>query len=854
MARLPDSTALGPLPSAASGRPMASIDASGYAKGAAAMAAGVERLGRGIASLGSSITAADNKAKADQDSLELANANSQYSIAKLDTAAGASPSGGNLAGGTAAPAAVDPYNPSEEVDTAPVTGGPTPSAGAQPTTQGNVAQVASPGAAPTDSSLGVSGATPTAPDQSLPQQEVHAPTSYARPLSANSDIEAKTNAFRAQRDQFAQGITDPLVRQKWVLNSNDDVERYRLGLMKQARSTERDNRIAYARDNQNAVISRAIETGDEGARAAGIRGQIDVVDALVANKFMTAQQGQKWKEQFRNDYGTAIGLASERKGPDAVNKTISELEQASFNAGHTQPQQGQSPSNLRPSVGGDGKQGYNYFQKRGVAPLQENQVVTVDTPFGAIKANPAAANDAKGFFTELAENGAPIQKFGSYNYRPKRWGGGFSSHAHGTAWDTEDQIDLTPAFKNWINENPQRWEGLKSKWNMGQPLPEKDPAHIEWVGPKPGDAPQTMAAAPGAPVKMASLSNGQTATDASGGPIPQQTGAQPLPGGDGQVAVMADQPTGVASPGDLGQAPGGQTGQPFQVAQAQRHPTIYDAMDPLPRERLLKQMYGVRDAMTLDESRRMELEKKKAAAASDKTEADMLKDLYGDNPTVTAKAIVNSDVLTREAKERMIGVATRANKPDPLSQVSHDTTMSLLDRARRPDGDPSKLTTLQPVYDAFINEKLNRTDFEFIRKEFNDMRTPEGESLSVRKQQFIKSIKQSIDESNPLMGKLDPSGSQQMYQFEIDLDRKVQEYRAAGKNPYDLLDPSKPDFMGKPEALSPYQKTLQQSLRDQANRMTGAPGAGSKVPTVAPAPQKNPNESIADYLKRTGKQ
>jgi hypothetical protein len=309
---------------------MASIDASGYAKGAAAMAAGAERLGRGIASLGSSITAADNKAKADQDSLELAHANSQYSIAKLDTAVGAPPSGGSSAGSAAA--ASDPYSPSEEVDTAPVTGSPA-AAGGQP--------VASPGATPTASSPDVDGSTPTAPqaDQSLPQQEVHAPTSYARPLAANPDIEAKTNAFRAQRDQFAQGITDPLVRQKWVLNSEDDVERYRLGLMKQARAGERDKQIAYARANQSAVISRAIETGDEGARAAGIRGQIDVVDALVANKFMTAQQGQAWKSQFRNDYGTAIGLASERKGPDAVNKTISELEQASFNAGHAQPQQ-----------------------------------------------------------------------------------------------------------------------------------------------------------------------------------------------------------------------------------------------------------------------------------------------------------------------------------------------------------------------------------------------------------------------------------------------------------------------------------------------------------------------------------
>ena len=52
MARLPDSTALGGLSSASSGRPIATPDVSGYGKGAAALAAGAKELGNDIFKVG----------------------------------------------------------------------------------------------------------------------------------------------------------------------------------------------------------------------------------------------------------------------------------------------------------------------------------------------------------------------------------------------------------------------------------------------------------------------------------------------------------------------------------------------------------------------------------------------------------------------------------------------------------------------------------------------------------------------------------------------------------------------------------------------------------------------------------
>jgi hypothetical protein len=43
-----------------------------------------------------------------------------------------------------------------------------------------------------------------------------------------------------------------------------------------------------------------------------------------------------------------------------------------------------------------------------------------------------------------------------------------------------------------------------------------------------------------------------------------------------------------------------------------------------------------------------------------------------------------------------------------------------------------------------------------------------------------------------------------LYWFERDIDRKVERYRRDGKDPHDLFDPSKPDYLGTPEALAPY--------------------------------------------------
>jgi len=157
------------------------------------------------------------------------------------------------------------------------------------------------------------------------------------------------------------------------------------------------------------------------------------------------------------------------------------------------PQGGTSASGANPltspqsdAVAGPRSEGgmYNWFQRLGRdRPFARNELQTIETPFGKALVHPDAAADFSGFYGDLGKAGAPIKRLGSYNPRPKRWGGGWSSHAMGAATDIDDQQFFSPAMQRWLAANPEKWKEIKERWNIGQPLPAKDPAHLEWRGP-----------------------------------------------------------------------------------------------------------------------------------------------------------------------------------------------------------------------------------------------------------------------------------------------------------------------------------------------------------------------------------
>jgi hypothetical protein len=236
--------------------------------------------------------------------------------------------------------------------------------------------------------------------------------------------------------------------------------------------------------------------------------------------------------------------------------------------------------------------------------------------------------------------------------------------------------------------------------------------------------------------------------------------------------------------------------------------------------------------------------------ASGQAEDEIVADLTSEKPTVTRADISNSEKLTSAAKAYMLALEDRAAAPDPDETTSNAAARGLLDRIRLRDGDPNKITVPDRLYDAYIAGKLSRDDFNFVRKEFLGEQTPARASLLAHKQAFLKSVAPALDRSDPLIGEIDQLSRSKMYLLERDIDQKIDRYIKDGKDPLDLFDRSRPDYVGKPESLERYQTTVREALEENARqfRSTAVPGATA---APQPVPQRLDGETPSEYLKRT---
>ena len=260
--------------------------------------------------------------------------------------------------------------------------------------------------------------------------------------------------------------------------------------------------------------------------------------------------------------------------------------------------------------------------------------------------------------------------------------------------------------------------------------------------------------------------------------------------------------------------------------------------------------------------------------------AAIQRDAYSDNPTITAREIANDPIFDSDPKmrEHMIGFISNPPGSGISAPRSAAAAQALVERIRRPEGDPQKITDRGQIYDAM--RELSRPDFEFVIKQFDEIRSPGGERFAKQKAGFIKRATSMITKSNLLMGDIDSEGDAQLWNFEWALDQKIEEYRKAGKNPNDLLSPQSSDFMGHPKVISQFQTTFQESTRKAAKTLTAVPtwpGLPVQPPAAAaPGPLRStqpgaqnlpgggvffpipsvtlrlPGESAADYMRRIG--
>lgn len=247
------------------------------------------------------------------------------------------------------------------------------------------------------------------------------------------------------------------------------------------------------------------------------------------------------------------------------------------------------------------------------------------------------------------------------------------------------------------------------------------------------------------------------------------------------------------------------------------------------------QFYQMKEAQRVDQVRQRELAKQQAQDVSLKAENQIIENLTSNKPHVTAEMIGSDPSLLPDAKIRMIKFAAEVAKPDPAAQVSHDTLLNVMERMGLPEDNPLRIDKASQITDVFNAGNLSKADYNFALKQFNSAQSAEGQNLSKVTGDFLAGVKPLIDRSNPLMGRIDQTGHQKFYEFQRYVAHQIDAYREAGKNPWNLLDPDSPDYLGKPGSIARFQTSTQQSAANITSSVLGNAGEAPAVPG-APAP------------------
>jgi len=202
-------------------------------------------------------------------------------------------------------------------------------------------------------------------------------------------------------------------------------------------------------------------------------------------------------------------------------------------------------------------------------------------------------------------------------------------------------------------------------------------------------------------------------------------------------------------------------------------------------------------------------------------------------------------------------IASRLNKPEPLATVSARSSMDIMTRMRATDD--THVDGEAAANKAYGDGEITAADRNMLVKEWQDSKTADGETLAKTKSAFFDAVEPMI--VKPLSDITDDSAKLRLYRFQTDVNRKVDEYKRAGKNPRDLFDPTKPEFLGNPEFVNQpqYQSSLQGNLPSMAigKPSVNLTGPGKDITgisvTPAPIPKREKGETLDSWMKRTGR-
>jgi hypothetical protein len=297
------------------------------------------------------------------------------------------------------------------------------------------------------------------------------------------------------RNQLAAGVTAGLHTQEWADAHFEDT------LSKaQGEEAARSGVDVYQKDGFAAAAEHLrkniLENEDlslkpearyrafsRGMQAIRLQKQQDAQDsagirAESRDLRMRIQSGQPYEDTEVRDISRSLAAV----GANAELRELTITHSVKGGARGLDP--AQSAERVREFRGQAGQRTANFM--RGPLPTQED-LTTVATPGGlSVTVNKRAAENFKGFLTDLEAAGAPIKGIGGYNVRKIAGTDTFSQHAYGNAIDIDQTARNVTAgeFRRWGEANPEKLAAIEDKWGMigGQNFSQPDWGHWEWGG------------------------------------------------------------------------------------------------------------------------------------------------------------------------------------------------------------------------------------------------------------------------------------------------------------------------------------------------------------------------------------
>lgn len=237
--------------------------------------------------------------------------------------------------------------------------------------------------------------------------------------------------------------------------------------------------------------------------------------------------------------------------------------------------------------------------------------------------------------------------------------------------------------------------------------------------------------------------------------------------------------------------------------------------------------------------------KQEETEASNEAVGEYITKVYNTNPKIAgdplAQQMLDDKRLLKSDRAKLMQLRERELKPETEKAISEQTSINLLRELNAPGADPQQI--MKKTWDARLTDagkpgSMTATDFDRMRKEIEDRKTPEGLALQQDRADFFKRFERTIDPEMNDFGIHSALGDQKRYQAERDARQLEAQLKAAGKNAHSLYDPSSPDYLGK--QITKYRPTLQEiaDFKAQEKKDRG------------PAAVKEPEPSGPTFLQR----